>query len=59
VQKLNREAVEALRQQDTSEQLIANGTVPTPSTPEEFTAFIKAEMQKWGAVAKAAKVTSN
>jgi tripartite-type tricarboxylate transporter receptor subunit TctC len=59
VQKLNRETIEVLRQKDTIEQLVANGTVPTPSTPEEFTAFIKVEMQKWGAVAKAAKVTSN
>ena len=59
VQRLNREIVEILKQKDTIDRFLAGGTVPTPSTPEEFTAHIRAELKKWGAVAKAANITAD
>ena len=34
------------------------GTVPTPSTPEEF-GLIRDEMKKWGEVVKAAKIAAD
>lgn len=33
-------------------RMLADGTVPTPSSPEEFTAHMKSELKKWGAVVK-------
>ncbi len=59
VQRLNREIVEILKQKDTIDRYLAGGTVPTPSTPEEFTAHISAELKKWGAVVKAANITAD
>ena len=38
VQRLNREIVEILKQKDVTDRMLAEGTVPTPSSPEEFTA---------------------
>lgn len=59
VQRLNKEIVEILKQKDTIDRFLAGGTVPTPSTPEAFTAHIRAELKKWGAVAKAANITAD
>ena len=56
VNKLNREINEGLKSKDAADKLLANGTVPMPNTPENFAALIRAESQKWGAVARAAKV---
>jgi tripartite-type tricarboxylate transporter receptor subunit TctC len=36
--------------------MLSEGTVPTPSSPEEFTAYLKAELKKWGAVVKLAGI---
>jgi tripartite-type tricarboxylate transporter receptor subunit TctC len=36
--------------------MFAEGTVPTPTGPEEFTAYIRSELKKWGAVVKAAGI---
>lgn len=59
VQKLNREINEGLKSKDAADRLLANGTVPMPATPEEFTALIRSELQKWGAVARAAKIRAD
>ena len=59
VQKLNREINEALKTKDTADRLLAGGTVPVPATPEEFTALIRSETQKWGAVARAANIRAD
>jgi tripartite-type tricarboxylate transporter receptor subunit TctC len=37
------------------ERLIESGAEPGSGTPEEFGAFMKAEIAKWSAVVKAAK----
>jgi tripartite-type tricarboxylate transporter receptor subunit TctC len=46
--------VDALAMPDIKERLAAMGSVPVGNTPEECTAFFKAEMAKWSKVIKAA-----
>jgi len=56
VQRLSKEIVEILKQKDVIERMLAEGTVPTPSSPEEFTAYMRSELKKWGDVVKAANI---
>ncbi len=56
VQKLSREIVASINTKEVTDRMLNEGTVPTPSTPEEFTAYITAELKKWGDVIKAAKI---
>ena len=58
VQRLSREINEILKQKDVTDRMLAEGTVPTPSGPEEFTAYIRAELKKWGEVVKMAGIKS-
>ena len=48
--------IATLGQKDVIDAMLSQGTVPTPSTPEEFTAYMKSELQKWGAVVKMADI---
>ena len=56
VARLNKEIAAVLRQKDVIDNMLAQGTVPTPSSPEEFTAYMKSELKKWGDVVKLAKI---
>jgi tripartite-type tricarboxylate transporter receptor subunit TctC len=56
VTRLNREIVQVLKQKDVSDRMLAEGTVPTPSSSEEFTAYIRTELKKWGEVVKMANI---
>ena len=56
VARLNKEIVATLGQKDVIESMLSQGTVPTPSTPEEFTAYMRAELKKWGDVVKLADI---
>jgi tripartite-type tricarboxylate transporter receptor subunit TctC len=56
VNRLNKEIVATLNQKDVIDRMLADGTVPTPSTPEEFTAYMKSELKKWGEVVKIAGI---
>lgn len=56
VQRLSREVNEVLRQKDVTDRMLSEGTVPTPSSPEEFTAYIRSELKKWGDVVKLAGI---
>lgn len=56
VQRLNKEIVEILKLKDVTERMLSEGTVPTPSSPEEFTAYMKSELKKWGDVVKMANI---
>ena len=56
VARLNAEAVRALRSPDVSEKLSSQGAEPAPGTPEEFTAFIRSEIDKWARVVRAANM---
>jgi tripartite-type tricarboxylate transporter receptor subunit TctC len=56
VDKLNRAINEALKTAETQAILAKFGSEAKISSPQEFSAYLKAEMQKWGGIAKAARV---
>jgi tripartite-type tricarboxylate transporter receptor subunit TctC len=58
VAKLNAEILRILNRADMRERLIESGAEPGGGTPEEFGAFIKAEIAKWSAVVKSAQLRS-
>ena len=35
-----------------SDRMLADGAVPSPSSPEEFTAYIRSEEKKWAEVVR-------
>jgi tripartite-type tricarboxylate transporter receptor subunit TctC len=39
--------------------LIAQGAQPAPGTPEELTAFLKSDIEKWGKVVRAANIKAD
>ena len=47
------ELVAALKRKEIVDRVFAAGAEPSPSTPEEFGALIRAEIAKWGEVVKA------
>ncbi len=57
IERLNREFVAALRDPAVVERLRNQYMDPQPSTPAEFTAFMRAELAKWGPVIKRTGVT--
>ena len=56
VQKMNADAVKVMREPDVRQKLENLGLEVVGSTPQEFAAFLKAEMTKWGPVIKAANI---
>lgn len=56
VARLNKDIVATLSQKDVIEKMLSQGTVPTPSSPEEFTAYMKLELKKWGEVVRLADI---
>ncbi len=56
VARLHAEIVRALRLPGVRERLAADGAEAVGSTPEEFAAFIRSEIEKWAAVAKSAGI---
>lgn len=56
VQRLNAEVIRSMRDPDAIERLDSFGAEPMENTPEEFGAFIAAEVAKWARVIKAASV---
>ena len=56
VQRLSREINEILKLKDVTDRMLAEGTVPTPSGPDEFTSYIRSELRKWGDVVKIAGI---
>jgi tripartite-type tricarboxylate transporter receptor subunit TctC len=52
VTKLNTELVKILKLSDVREQLSSQGVEPVSNTPEQFAAYIKAEIEKWAKVIK-------
>jgi tripartite-type tricarboxylate transporter receptor subunit TctC len=53
VERLSRESVKVLNRPAIKEQLFRQGLDASPSTPQEFSAYIKSEMAKWAKVVKA------
>jgi tripartite-type tricarboxylate transporter receptor subunit TctC len=56
VTRLHAEIVRALGEPDVRERLAADGAEPVGSTPEQFAAFIRSEIDKWARVARAAGI---
>jgi tripartite-type tricarboxylate transporter receptor subunit TctC len=56
VQKASRDTTRVLQMPEQRERLISVGAEPAGTSPEEFAAFIKTEMEKWQRVAKAANI---
>jgi tripartite-type tricarboxylate transporter receptor subunit TctC len=54
IQTINQQVKKALQARDVQQQLAEQGSEPVGSTPDEFKAFIAAEMNKWGAAVKTA-----
>ena len=54
--RLHAETRKALGSADVRESLEKTGNEPVGSTPEEFHAFVRSEMAKWGKVVKAANI---
>jgi tripartite-type tricarboxylate transporter receptor subunit TctC len=56
VDLLQKEAAKIVAQGDVKEKLSALGFIPVANTPSEFSARIKAEIEKWGKVVRDAKL---
>jgi tripartite-type tricarboxylate transporter receptor subunit TctC len=56
IAKTHDELAKLLKAPETREKLLAIGSFAGGTTPEEFTAFIKADIERWARVAKEAKV---
>jgi tripartite-type tricarboxylate transporter receptor subunit TctC len=52
-QRLNAEFVKALQQPDLRQRLASQGAEPLTSTPSEFAAYLRSEIDKWAKVVKA------
>src|ERR671914_322052 len=52
--RLNAELVKIMHSPEVKEKLAATGTEPRTSTPEEFAAYLKEEIAKWGEVVRKA-----
>jgi len=59
VKVVNMEAVRILNLPDIKERLLTQGATPTPSTPEEFDAFIRSEVNRFAKVLIAAGAKIN
>lgn len=56
ITRLHTETAKALRLPDVSERLSSQGAEPVGSTPEEFTRFIRSEIEKWSGLVKVARM---
>ena len=54
LQRLNREIVDILNSAEVRDIFLKVSMLPAPTTPEEFTAYIRSELKKWAPVVKQA-----
>ena len=59
IKKLQQDVGNVLRRPDVKERLEVLGMDVAASAPEEFTAFIKKQIETWSAVAKAANIRAD
>ena len=59
IARLNAELVKAMHSPEMKERLAGIGTEPVTSTPEEFAAYIQAEIAKWGNVIRKANLKAD
>jgi tripartite-type tricarboxylate transporter receptor subunit TctC len=57
VERMNREIVSTLRQPEVAKALHAQLMEPVGNTPQEFTAFMQEELQRWGPIIKRNGIT--
>jgi tripartite-type tricarboxylate transporter receptor subunit TctC len=57
VSKISKDAGFALSQDDVKEKMLAAGAEPSPTTPEQFTRFVRSEMAKWTRLMKERGIT--
>jgi tripartite-type tricarboxylate transporter receptor subunit TctC len=56
IERVHAAAVKALHTAEMKEKLATDGAEPAGSTPAEFAALIKSELEKWTRVARAANI---
>ena len=56
IRRLHDEVVRVIRLSDVENGYLASGNLAVTSTPEEFGAFIRADIAKWGRVVREAKI---
>ena len=56
VDSVNREVLEILRMPDVVARLATLGVEPTGGTPEDFAAFHKSELERWGRIVREAGI---
>jgi len=59
VDQLNAATVAALRAADVVDKLSSQGAEPVGNTPDEFTAFVRSEIEKWANLVKVAKMRTD
>jgi tripartite-type tricarboxylate transporter receptor subunit TctC len=59
VTKMNQEVRKIVEIPDVRQKLISLGADPETNTPEEFSAYVKSEMAKWGKVVRDTGATAN
>jgi len=59
VRTVNKEVVRILNLPDIKDRMLTQGATPTPTTPEEFDAFIRSEVQRFAKVLIAAGARIN
>jgi tripartite-type tricarboxylate transporter receptor subunit TctC len=59
VDRLHREIAKIMHDPKVLDRLVSDGPLGIGSTPEEFTAFIRREQEKWRQVIQAARITIN
>ena len=57
IDELNRNVIAVLKTPEIEKLLFEQGALPVGDTPEEFGAFIRAELAKWGKVAKSNNIS--
>ncbi|MBI4193567.1 MAG: hypothetical protein HY526_00665 [Betaproteobacteria bacterium] len=56
IARLNEGIVKSLGDKELREKLIARGAEPLTSSPDQFTAFLREDMQRWAKIARAANL---
>ena len=56
VDRLAAAFLKVMNDKEVQERFVANGAEPTPQGPEQFRAFVAAEIEKWTKIAKAANI---
>jgi tripartite-type tricarboxylate transporter receptor subunit TctC len=59
IARLHDATVQAMRDPDVRQKLLNQGMSLEADTPDQFTAFIHSEIDKWGKVARAAGLVKN